>query len=81
MKKLLLAGVALAACTQANAADLPARMPVKAPPVAAPVPVFSWTGCYIGAHVGGGWGRKQFSDPADPNVPGSSSAAATFFVG
>jgi outer membrane immunogenic protein len=35
----------------AVAADM--RMPVKAPPVASP---FSWTGCYIGGHVGGVWG-------------------------
>ena len=81
MKRLLLASIALATCAQANAADLPARMPVKARPVAAPIPLFSWTGCYFGAHVGGGWGRKTFSDPADPNVPGSSSGQATFFVG
>jgi outer membrane immunogenic protein len=42
------------------AADLPARMPVKAPfPVVAPA--FTWTGCYIGAHGGYGWGRKTWS--------------------
>lgn len=23
----------------------------------------SWTGCYIGAHVGAGWSRSDFSDP------------------
>jgi len=34
----------------ASAADLP----MKAMPYAAPVPVFSWTGCYIGVHGGGG---------------------------
>lgn len=38
----------------ATAADLPARMPVKAPVVAAPAP-FSWTGFYIGVHGGGAW--------------------------
>ncbi len=26
----------------------------------APIPIFSWTGCYIGGHIGGGWGRKTF---------------------
>ncbi|RAI45842.1 outer membrane protein [Rhodoplanes roseus] len=55
MKKLLLATVAtvtMMGC--AGAADLSARMPMKAPP---PVmaPVFSWTGCYIGGYVGGAW--------------------------
>jgi outer membrane immunogenic protein len=53
MKKLLLALTAAAAFTgSAYAADLPARMPMKAPPP--PLPVASWTGCYIGG--GGGYG-------------------------
>jgi outer membrane immunogenic protein len=26
-------------------------------------PHFSWTGCYIGGHIGGGWGRKTVSIP------------------
>jgi outer membrane immunogenic protein len=65
MKKLLLAsmaGLALLAGSSANAADLSRRQPVyKAPPpVVAPIPVFSWTGCYLGGHIGGGWGRKTF---------------------
>jgi outer membrane immunogenic protein len=62
MKKTLLAGVAtgaLAIVAPANAADL--RMPVKAAPAVAPAPYFSWTGCYIGTHVGWGWGRKDFN--------------------
>jgi outer membrane immunogenic protein len=62
-KTTLLAGVAagaLAIAAPASAADL--RMPVKAAPIAARAPYFSWTGCYIGAHVGWGWGRKEFSN-------------------
>jgi outer membrane immunogenic protein len=63
MKKLLLASSALAFAGSAFAADLqPApRMAVKAPVVAA-VP-FSWTGCYVGAEAGYGWGTKDFTDP------------------
>ena len=45
----------LAASLSAQAADMPLY---KAPPPA-PVP-FSWTGFYIGAHVGGGWGTREF---------------------
>jgi outer membrane immunogenic protein len=58
MKKLVLGIVGLTAllAAPAMAADLAARpMPVKA---VAP-PVFSWTGCYVGLHVGAG---KQSSD-------------------
>jgi outer membrane immunogenic protein len=51
MKKLLLATSCLALGSSAGmAADLP--MQTKAPIVTAPA--FSWTGCYVGAHVGGG---------------------------
>ena len=53
MKKLALALTATAAFAgQAMAADMAARMPVKAAPMVAPVA--SWTGCYIGG--GGGYG-------------------------
>lgn len=45
----------------AHAADL--RPAYKAPPAPAPIPVFSWTGCYIGGHVGYGWGDKSWTDP------------------
>src|SRR5437773_2781750 len=61
MKKLLLASSALMFAGPAFAADLPARMSVKAPVVAA-VP-YSWTGCYVGAHAGYGWGSTDFYDP------------------
>ena len=65
MKKMLIALTAAAAFTgSAYAADLPARMPMKAAPP--PVPVASWTGCYIGG--GGGYGvwnqeNQGFLDP------------------
>ena len=54
MKKILLTGIALAAlgCGSALAADLPARVPVKAP---APVAyIHNWSGFYIGGHIGYG---------------------------
>jgi outer membrane immunogenic protein len=54
MKKLLLSGVAFVglAAAPAFAADLSTPPFYKAPP---PVPVFSWTGCYIGGSIGGGY--------------------------
>ncbi len=60
MRKLLLAGTAVAvvmAAGSAGAADL-SRPVYKAPP---PIPVFSWTGWYVGVHVGGAWGTKEWS--------------------
>jgi len=58
MKKYLLASVAalgIVAAGAASAADLPSRKG----PIAAPVyvPVFTWTGFYVGANAGYGWGN------------------------
>ena len=66
MKKLLLSSTCLViVSTAAMAADL--RLPVKAPVAAAPA--FSWTGCYVGAHVGG----SQIHSFASTNFEGSGS--------
>jgi outer membrane immunogenic protein len=62
MKKILLGSVAtgaLVAAGSASAADLGPRPAYKAPPIVAPVPVFSWTGCFVGAHGGWAWGKKD----------------------
>src|SRR5262249_59564499 len=55
MKKLLLSGAAFAALAAgpALAADLSVPM-YKAPPLP-PAPMFSWSGCYVGGTVGGGY--------------------------
>jgi outer membrane immunogenic protein len=74
MKKMLIALTAAAAFTgSAYAADLPARMPVKALPP--PVPVVSWTGCYIGGGGGGAITKNDHNDfsttlgtPLSPNL-------------
>src|SRR6266850_165367 len=53
LKLVISAAVAASAIFRigaASAADLAAR-PM---PYAAPAPVFSWTGCYVGVHGGGG---------------------------
>src|SRR5262245_5818350 len=60
MKRILLASVAAAACMAgpAVAADLAVRAPAyKAPPPI--VPVYSWTGFYVGGNVGGAWARDD----------------------
>ncbi|QJP16343.1 porin family protein [Starkeya sp. ORNL1] len=62
-KRLLVANVLAAVLSvgAAHAADLPLK---AAPPVVAPA--FSWTGFYIGAHGGYGWGRNEWSNYVDP---------------
>jgi outer membrane immunogenic protein len=64
MRCYLLATVsAVALSTTAMAADIPARMPVKAPP---PVVVAqSWAGFYIGVHAGAAWNHAAFSTAGD----------------
>ncbi|MGP0092778.1 MAG: outer membrane protein [Xanthobacteraceae bacterium] len=61
MKRLLLAGVAVAAlAAPAFAADLPvATYPTKAP---AYVAAYNWTGFYIGVNLGGAWARETNTD-------------------
>ena len=49
-KKLLLAALTFTAAGPVYAADLPARMPVKMPPI--PTAASSWTGLYIGLGLG-----------------------------
>jgi len=75
MKKFLLAGVAagaVAAAGSADAADIP--MPMN-PYVQGP-PIFSWSGCSVGGHVGWGWSRTTLGD-----APGGSSSALIDFSG
>lgn len=44
----------------ASAADLPRKAPAYTPTLP---PAFSWTGCYVGANVGGGWQKNKAHDP------------------
>ena len=73
MKKLLLASAALMALSFGGNAVQAADMPVK---VAKPVPVFSWSGCYVGVQVGYKWGTQPstpalVTGTACPTTPGS----------
>ena len=77
MKKLGFVVLSLGAATfQATAADL-ARRPVVAPaPVV--VPVFSWTGFYVGANVGGAWSSTTITS----NITGANwKPSNTTFIG
>jgi outer membrane immunogenic protein len=69
MKKLALAAAAI--FTLFTGAASAADMAVKGRPVVAPVPVFSWTGFYIGIHGGGAWFDKDWDAPLTPiNIAG-----------
>lgn len=81
MKKLLGSAVvfiAFAGIGSAIAADLP----VKAPPVAAPV-AWDWTGFYLGVEGGGKWEQDQWTatslaDPPVGRAPIDSSSPRTY---
>jgi outer membrane immunogenic protein len=55
MRRIAIAAVVGSAFLGGIAAAHAADMRVKAPPMVAPLPAFSWTGFYVGANVGGAW--------------------------
>jgi outer membrane immunogenic protein len=84
LRRFVLAlGVLSVTCVGAAAADLP----MKAPPMVAPMmpPPFSWTGCYIGGNVGGAWSRRSADEATIPigfNAgPGSVDLDGSGFIG
>src|SRR5262245_18777735 len=64
MRKLLLLGLSTFVAMMLGGAAQAADMPLKAPPVAAPV-MYNWTGFYIGAHIGGAWADRNGHDRFD----------------
>ncbi len=70
MKKLMLTGALLLAITGlAQAAD----MPLKAPPM--PAPVYSWSGWYVGVNGGGAWSSSE-----QETFSGTGGLAPVFFA-
>jgi outer membrane immunogenic protein len=69
VRKFLLASAALALISTNSgfAADLP----VKAPPVPVPPPVYDWTGLYVGGNFGWGWAHVDGTQlaPGTTNFP------------
>jgi len=82
MKNYLLSGVAalgLIAAGAASAADLPSRRgPVMAPVYA---PVFTWTGFYVGANAGYGFGQLDSTNLGVIGGPGGSFSDPDGFIG
>jgi opacity protein-like surface antigen len=74
MKKFLFATAAALAVTiaaPAHAADLPLKAET---PFAAR---FTWTGCYLGGHLGGGFAHKDITDPVQLVQDSFAAAAVT----
>ncbi|MGB9115293.1 outer membrane protein [Bradyrhizobium sp.] len=82
MRRLLFAQAAVLAVSLAGpavAADLPVKSEV--PYVA---PRFSWTSCYLGGHIGGGWASKDMTDPVflvQDNLIGAGTTTGINTVG
>lgn len=75
MKATLLIGAALSLLAiPAFGADLGTEALFKAHAVPPP---FTWTGCYGGAHVGGGWASKSLTDPVQLVQDSFSGAPVT----
>jgi outer membrane immunogenic protein len=66
MKSMFLGSAAIGALIAVSA--------VNAGPVAAPLPAPSWTGCYVGGQVGGGWGRNNITQTQNSVTPAGFSA-------
>jgi outer membrane immunogenic protein len=79
MKRILFAALSVMALASggALAADLPQK-PVYKSPMLSPTPIYNWTGCYVGANVGGAWGTL---DVTDVNTGAMVSPHNTGFAG
>jgi outer membrane immunogenic protein len=78
LKLIMAAALSLALGQMALAADLPQRPAYKAAPMLSPVPVYNWTGFYIGGNVGGAWGTL---DATDVNTGATVSPNNSGFAG
>src|SRR6476469_9316993 len=70
----LLFGSSLPGANPAAAADMPDVIPAYAPS-------WSWTGFYLGAHLGAGSANSQFSDPRGPSIYGGTVRSPAFLGG
>ena len=80
MKKILLASVALLGFAgAASAADLPMRAAPPAPVFSA-VPVFTWTGFYVGVNAGYGWQDNNDGSVFVPagTIPGTGAGTILY---
>jgi outer membrane immunogenic protein len=76
MKKLPLLSAAVCSLSIAGP-SLAADMPMYAAKAPAPAFAFNWSGCYLGAHAGGGWANKAITDPVQLVQDSLSGAPVT----
>ncbi len=80
MRKVVLsiaagAGLLASAAAPACAADLAVRSGTA--PIFAPVPAFTWSGAYLGGHVGGIWGKHDFDPITSTQIAGAAGSCPT----
>ena len=77
MKKLVVAvALSLLAGSSALAADLPPPPPAPRAPatyVPAPIPLYNWTGFYLGPNIGWGWNTVSVTDRFGLNYNNSTN--------
>jgi outer membrane immunogenic protein len=81
MRKLLMSGVAFGVLA------MPAMAADMAPYNKAPLPLFSWTGCYVGGDIGGAWGSQGVLNTSRVSVgpltqaPANTTATGSSVIG
>jgi outer membrane immunogenic protein len=82
-KMLRLGWISLLVAGPAFAADLPVKTPraIPLPNAFSSVPVYTWTGCYLGGNIGGGWQRTSYSNQDGTGVDIGSNTGSSFVGG
>jgi opacity protein-like surface antigen len=80
MKRSFVAGVILTSVLagSAMAADIPTKVPVYRSP---PVEVFSWSGIYVGGHLGYGWSSNEWRVIGDNSILPSFNLGSGTIIG
>jgi opacity protein-like surface antigen len=77
-KQLLRAFISLSVAQSASAADMSVKAPVYTPAMAAP---WSWTGFYLGGHIGAAFASTDIADPLGIPIYGDNVRSPGFIGG